>query len=89
MSAARAIALQSENRTLDSTFKVMTARIQAAVRFEREHSATIRDFDSNLQSRPSSQHANREVFESQNVRPLFGTLVLSRAIKVVPTSSAN
>jgi len=44
--AARAIALQKRKSHLSTLrSKVMTARIQAAVRFEREHAATIRDFD--------------------------------------------
>jgi hypothetical protein len=44
--ASRAIALQkckSHLSTLHS--KVMAARVQAAVRFKREHSATVRDFN--------------------------------------------
>src|SRR6267154_6311142 len=43
---ARAIALQKRKSHLSTLrSKVMTARIQAAVHFEREHSATIRDFN--------------------------------------------
>ena len=44
--AARAIALQKRKSHLSTLHsKVMTARVQAAIRFEREHAATIRDFD--------------------------------------------
>ena len=44
--ASRAIALQKRRSHLSALhLKVMAARVQAAVRFEREHSATIRDFD--------------------------------------------
>jgi hypothetical protein len=44
--AARAIALQKRKTHLTALHsKVMAARIQAAVRFEREHAATIRDFN--------------------------------------------
>jgi hypothetical protein len=43
---SRAIALQKRRSHLSAlNSKVMAARVQAAVRFEREHSATIRDFD--------------------------------------------
>ena len=45
-SASRAIALQKRKSHLSALHsKVMAARIQAAVRFEREHSATVRDFN--------------------------------------------
>ena len=44
--AARAVALQKRKSHLSTLHsKVMNARVQAAVRFEREHAATIRDFD--------------------------------------------
>ena len=44
--ASRAIALQKRKSHLSALHsKVMAARIQAAVRFEREHSATVRDFN--------------------------------------------
>jgi hypothetical protein len=44
--ATRAIALQKRHSQLSTLHsKVMTARLQAAVRFERDHIATIRDFD--------------------------------------------
>jgi len=43
---SRALALQKRKAHLSTLHsKVMAARVQAAVRFEREHSATIRDFD--------------------------------------------
>ena len=43
---ARAIALQKRKSHLSTLHsKVMAARVQAAVRFERDHSATIRDFN--------------------------------------------
>jgi hypothetical protein len=42
----RAMALQKRKSHLTALHsKVMTARLQAAIRFEREHAATIRDFD--------------------------------------------
>ena len=44
--ASRAIALQKRRSHLSNLHsKVMAARVQAAVRFERDHSATIRDFN--------------------------------------------
>jgi hypothetical protein len=44
--ATRAIALQKRKSHLSALqSKVMAARVQAAIRFEREHAATIRDFD--------------------------------------------
>lgn len=44
--AARAIALQKRKSHLSTLHsKVMDARVQAAIRFEREHAATTRDFD--------------------------------------------
>ena len=44
--ASRAIALQKRKSHLSTLHsKVMAARVQAAVRFEREHSATVRDFN--------------------------------------------
>jgi hypothetical protein len=44
--AIRAIALQKRHSHLSALHsRVMAARLQAAVRFEREHVATIRDFD--------------------------------------------
>jgi hypothetical protein len=44
--ANRAIALQKRHSHLAALHsKVMSARVQAAVRFERDHAATIRDFD--------------------------------------------
>jgi hypothetical protein len=44
--AMRAIALQKRHSHLSALHsRVMTARLQAAVRFERDHVATIRDFD--------------------------------------------
>ena len=44
--AIRAIALQKRRSHLSALHsRVMTARLQAAVRFERDHAATIRDFD--------------------------------------------
>jgi hypothetical protein len=44
--ANRAIALQKRQSHLATLHsRVMAARVQAAVRFERDHSATIRDFD--------------------------------------------
>ena len=44
--AARAIALQKRKSHLSALHsKVMAARVQAAVQFERNHSATIRDFN--------------------------------------------
>jgi hypothetical protein len=43
---SRALALQKRKAHLSTLHsKVMAARVQAAVQFEREHSATIRDFD--------------------------------------------
>jgi len=44
--AIRAIALQKRRSHLSALHsRVMAARLQAAVRFERDHAATIRDFD--------------------------------------------
>jgi hypothetical protein len=44
--ASRAIALQKRKSHLSSLHsRIMSARLQAAVRFEREHVATIRDFN--------------------------------------------
>jgi hypothetical protein len=44
--ANRAIALQKRHSHLAALHsKVMSARVQAAVRFERDHASTIRDFD--------------------------------------------
>jgi hypothetical protein len=44
--ATHAVALQKRRSHLTNLrSKVMSARLQAAVRFEREHAATIRDFD--------------------------------------------
>jgi Integrase zinc binding domain/RNase H-like domain found in reverse transcriptase len=44
--AVRAIALQKRHSHLSALHsRVMSARLQAAVRFERDHIATIRDFD--------------------------------------------
>jgi hypothetical protein len=44
--ATRAIALQKRKSHLSALqSKVMAARVQAAIRFECEHAATIRDFD--------------------------------------------
>jgi hypothetical protein len=44
--AMRAIALQKRHSHLSALHsRVMSARLQAAVRFERDHMATIRDFD--------------------------------------------
>jgi hypothetical protein len=44
--ATRAIALQKRHSHLSALHsRVMSARLQAAVRFERDHVATIRDFD--------------------------------------------
>jgi hypothetical protein len=47
--ARRAIALQKRREDLERLHsKVLQARLDAATRFEKEHTATIRDFDFNL-----------------------------------------
>ena len=44
--AARAVALQKRHAHLTALHaKVMSLRVQAAIRFEQEHAVTIRDFN--------------------------------------------
>ena len=76
--ARRAIALQKRSEDLQRIHsKVWQARLNAAIRFEKEHSATIKDYDFKLGDLVLERHSKIEKALNTKMRPRYlGPLIV-------------